>query len=274
MCIDRGIVEAVLLSLLSLLLIATAAVRSDADSMPDSTSLPSREFNSELPLDVCLGQQADVCPFQEAQFLGRTPSDKPLSIPTGRLWYVRPKFKVDGQLLAQEVKSKIIPGLDLGNLQWSTSDPSLPQEIAGVRLQDPGYDVSDAGLADFKDLNTLRALSLAGTNITDAGLKYVNGLTALQALDLTATQITDKGLESLKDLKSLRDLDLEQTKIEGAGFKYFTALKALRTLNLFMAPVADPELAHLKGLTALEHLDLSGTKVTDAGLGYVKGLSS
>ena len=64
--------------------------------------------------------------------------------------------------------------------------------------------IGDEGLVFFKNLQSLRELSLRGTKITDAGLVNLQNLPSLTELDLERTGITNAGLEALGPIKSLR----------------------------------------------------------------------
>jgi Leucine-rich repeat (LRR) protein len=64
--------------------------------------------------------------------------------------------------------------------------------------------IGDEGLVFFKNLQSLRELSLRGTKITDAGLVNLQNLASLTELDLERTGITNAGLEALGPIKSLR----------------------------------------------------------------------
>ena len=63
--------------------------------------------------------------------------------------------------------------------------------------------ITDAGLANLKDMNKLIALDLRATPVTDAGLAQLKSLEGLKELNIGATPITDAGLAGLKDFKAL-----------------------------------------------------------------------
>lgn len=106
-----------------------------------------------------------------------------------------------------------------------------------------GKDLTDAGLANLKNVPGLIDLNVAGTKITDAGLKQIGAITTLERLNLNNTKVTDAGLANLKGLKNLN------------------------YLNLYGAEgVTDKGLVHLKGLSKLKALYLWKTKATKDGV--------
>ena len=58
--------------------------------------------------------------------------------------------------------------------------------------------VSDGGLALFKDCKKLTKLTLSETQVSDAGIKHLAGLKTLQALNLHATKVTPAGVGALQ----------------------------------------------------------------------------
>jgi hypothetical protein len=116
----------------------------------------------------------------------------------------------------------------------------LSRDIADVRLS--STQITDAGLAHFRELTNLRELRLDNTQVSDAGLAHLQELTQLEALTLNNTQVSDAGLAHLRGLTQLEGLSLYNTRASDVG------------------------LAHLRELTRLEGLFLDKTQVTDAGV--------
>ncbi len=138
-----------------------------------------RIFNSKVAFSVFI-QKA---PHGDGEFLGRTPSDKPLTIPAGASWWVIPFGPQDMAKVRAAVRAHGIPGLEL-------------------------TDASDADLAGLKGLTTLRMLGLTFCRqITDDGLAHLKGLTNLQTLRLPSANITDNGLVHLNGLTKLRNCE-------------------------------------------------------------------
>lgn len=79
----------------------------------------------------------------------------------------------------------------------------LPEKVSGRSFQltrvnlSNNLEVTDAGLAAFKDCQNLNSLDLTGTPITDAGLAHLTMLTELKDLLLAKTKVTIEGVEEL-----------------------------------------------------------------------------
>ena len=127
-------------------------------------------------------------------------------------------------------------------------------------------DVTDAELAELKQIKKLEYLMLDGTAITDAGLKEIGELTNLLWLELSRTAVTDVGVKELKNLKKLELLGLGATKITDAGLKELKELTKLEQLFLGDTQVTDAGLKELLGLTRLRNIILVRTRVTDKGV--------
>ncbi len=151
------------------------------------------------------------------------------------------------------------------NIKAAADLPTEPFTLTFVNLEN--LKVTDAGLAQLKDLKGLLYLNLSKTAVTDAGLKHLKGLARLRVLNLYETRVTDAGLEHLKELKALTSLVLSSKAVTDAGLAHF---KDLTFVNLGGTSVTDAGLAHLKEHQGLTHLFLHGTKVTDAGLVHLK----
>jgi hypothetical protein len=110
------------------------------------------------------------------------------------------------------------------------------ENLESVSLINCGQ-ITDAGLAAFENLTTLKQLEFGGeiwpSHITDAGLEHLKGLTSLTMLSLVGTQITDVGLAKLAGLKNLEELDLEGTQITDASVvRLMTMFPKLRMVSV------------------------------------------
>jgi serine/threonine protein kinase/Leucine-rich repeat (LRR) protein len=132
--------------------------------------------------------------------------------------------------------------------------------------------VTDVGVAVFKDCKALDVLDLTSTSITDAGVAQLKDCKNLTYLNLGFTKVTDAGLAQLKDCESLTYLNLDHTPITDAGMAYLKDCKKLTELCVHNTKVTDAGLAHLKDCKNLTKLVLEGTPVTDVGLEYLIGL--
>jgi hypothetical protein len=211
---------------------------------------------------------------EENRLVGSTPSERSLTMPPCRRWYVEPLPPVDMAKVCQEVEARRIPGLRLSHVT-DAADLERLRGLTTLQQLDLSYTkVTDAGLAHLKGLTGLQYLDLSCTQVTDAGLAHLKGLTGLQYLDLSCTQVTGAGMVHLRGLTALQELDLPVTRVTDPGLAHLKGLTALQRLNLLGTEVTDAGLEHLKGLTALQDLNLWDTKVTDAGLVYLKGLTA
>src|SRR5262249_23814159 len=95
------------------------------------------------------------------------------------------------------------------------------EPVVAVDLYDT--QITDAGLRELKELNSLQELDLGRTAVTDIGLKELKGLKSLQRLSLFNTKVTDAGLKELKELKGLQRLGLYNTKVTDMGVKELKA---------------------------------------------------
>src|SRR5262249_24350581 len=95
--------------------------------------------------------------------------------------------------------------------------------------------VTDAGVAELKELTELREIMLAYSKITDDGVKHVNTFRNLESLSFYECRSTDKGMVQLKDLKKLRRLDLYLTDVTPAGVKEL--LNALPECEIYVPKV-------------------------------------
>ncbi len=66
--------------------------------------------------------------------------------------------------------------------------------------------ITDAGLRELKNLESLTTLDLGDTAITYVGVAQLTNLKSLKSLDLSGTLITDNGVWALK--KSLPNLEI------------------------------------------------------------------
>jgi serine/threonine protein kinase/Leucine-rich repeat (LRR) protein len=117
----------------------------------------------------------------------------------------------------------------------------------------------------------LSLVALPGNKqVSEAGLAVFKDCKNLTYLDLNATPVTDKALEHFKGCKNLTHLDLNGTQVSDKGLAHFDGCKNITYLGLFGTKVADEGLAHFKDCKNLTHLDLNATPVTDKGLAALK----
>jgi hypothetical protein len=133
--------------------------------------------------------------------------------------------------------------------------------------------VTDAGLAIFKDCHHVRLLALWGAGqITDAGLAHFAGCQNITQLHLQGTKVTDRGLAQFKGSTIITDLYLDGPQITDTGLAHFKDSKALTHLALAGTRVSDAGLASFKDYKDLIYLNLGRTRVSDAGLANFKSM--
>lgn len=145
--------------------------------------------------------------------------------------------------------------------------PSAAEQKAIAALAQKGIDVRPiAANLNWREAN----LRLHGTNVTDATVAQLKDIVGLVDLNLANTKVTDAGLAHLKGLANLQRLHLELTSITDAGLAHLKGLQNLTYLNLYNTKVTDAGLDQLKGLKHLRNLYLWQTKVTEAGVKKIK----
>jgi hypothetical protein len=112
-----------------------------------------------------------------------------------------------------------------------------------------GVDVTDAGMANLKDVPELRKLSFGGfqERVTNRGLAYLRFLPKLQQLRLRGAPITDADLQYIEGMT-----ELEELAIDGG--------------------ITDAGLTHLHGMKRLKLLDVRHTRVTRQGAAAMQGI--
>jgi serine/threonine protein kinase/formylglycine-generating enzyme required for sulfatase activity/uncharacterized membrane protein len=159
------------------------------------------------------------------------------------------------------------------NGQEKTFQAPLPTgafRLTAVNLEGNNQ-VSDEGLADFKDCKNLLQLNLNDTPVTDVGLAHFRDCKNITHLALCRTQVSDEGLAHFKDCKNLTNLNLLQArKVTDAGLAYFKDRTGMWLLYLDRTQVTNDGLAYFKDNKNLGELFLGGTMVTDQGLAHFK----
>lgn len=91
--------------------------------------------------------------------------------------------------------------------QLRTPNDELPPGPFGfmdIDVSGPG--VTDAGLAQLKEIKQLDHLILRDAAVTNAGLEHLKGIKGLRRLTLLDARVTDAGLEHLGACPALRSL--------------------------------------------------------------------
>lgn len=110
----------------------------------------------------------------------------------------------------------LLPALDT---DWKTRDICLDEErfvpvrtAAPRRLELSGSKVTDAGLAELRDLNELEVLGLRSLQINGSGLKALVGLQRLHTLDV---DVTDPVVRALREVDRLHLLSAAMNQNHG-----------------------------------------------------------
>jgi hypothetical protein len=276
--------------------------RTDPSKLPTAPPPPpAMLFNSDLTLAVYVehepGSALDRLPPQGFEFVGATPSRKPIPIPDGRLWLIQPR-NVSFAKVLEEAKRCRAPGLVIpgairrGDLARLGSLPSLTVLWTHHSIDDAGLAeiarltklqvlqamgggrITDDGVRHLTALTNLRSLCLSGVLVTDAGLRHIAALRELRTLTVGGPRISDAGMRSLEGLTELRTLGVSgASSLTGDGLQFLRKLTRLRMLTVTQSGLTDAGLAHLAGLSELESLYLTGSaKLTGTGLAHIAGL--
>jgi hypothetical protein len=274
--------------------------KSDEPSMSHARSvaaLPARQFNSKLALQVHLDPEQGL--FSEmGPLVGTTPSEKPLTIPAGKMWCVAPGPGVTNDQLVAEINAQQIPGLVLTNVA-AGADLSFLEKLPNLRsLRLTGAGVTDAQCVHLKPLGKIEELYLGSDqNLTDAGLSQlpemddlmkldvsgtrVNGtglkdkyLIPLERMNFNGTQLTDEGFRSIEGCSNIAGLYCAHTNVTDAGMEALETLGTLRELDLSGTAVGDEGLKDFENLSDLTFFNLADTKVSSVGMEYLQEMTS
>jgi 5-hydroxyisourate hydrolase-like protein (transthyretin family) len=131
--------------------------------------------------------------------------------------------------------------------------------------------ITDAGLANFDGLATLKEVHVSNGQLGDASLAVFGRMPRLKQLSLQGNSFSDQGLKQLGGLKELRGLwvGMSRQPITDAGARHLAGLTELEHLDLQRAQLSDDGVAALNNLKNLRSLDLNGPKITDASLEHL-----
>jgi len=155
-----------------------------------------------------------------------------------------------------------------GNKQLTDADLAQLKNLAELKdLILMNTAVTDSGIDQIKGFTNLSWLALGGCQITDTGVKQLKSLTNLEMLFLARTPISDQALQHLNALPNLSVLNLSGTKINGTGLAHLASNSNLTSLELSECTnIADAALGPIRQIKSLENLNVTGTNVTAAGV--------
>ncbi len=129
--------------------------------------------------------------------------------------------------------------------------------------------VTDAGVAELKDLKNLKSFTASGCiRMTDKSAVTINGFTNLEYLSLPST-IGVKGIKQLKDLKKLTSLYVGGAMLRDSAIEHIAdTMPELESLNLGATSgngLTDECIPYLARLKKLSKLNIKGATLTDKG---------
>jgi serine/threonine protein kinase/formylglycine-generating enzyme required for sulfatase activity len=131
------------------------------------------------------------------------------------------------------------------NINAAAELPRDPFRLTWVGLKDINQ-VSETGLANFKDCQNLTFLGLFDTSVSDEGLANFQNCTKLTFLNMSRTKISDAGLANFKNCTELTTVVLNETKVSDAGLSYLKTSKKLTKLFLQKTNVTAAGIDELK----------------------------
>ena len=150
---------------------------------------------------------------------------------------------------------------------------SIPPTTSHLLLKDDTNDTISAKALSFRNLTSLRSLSLKGIGLTLHG-RIFQGLHPLQELDLSENLIPEVPHDVFYDLKNLRSLNLSHNALKSIGSECFNRLISLQVLDLShnqIQAVGRNAFLQLQRLHSL-YLDHNSMVAIDAGT--LDGLST
>jgi energy-coupling factor transporter ATP-binding protein EcfA2 len=139
-----------------------------------------------------------------------------------------------------------------------------------------GTKITDAALAQLKELPDLKSLDLSATDITNQGIDHISEMSQLTHLVLNDTMITEAALPLLEKLVNLKTLDLSHNRINQASVGQlrrklpdcsvsYTPDPLLDALSRYRGNW-DKALAVVKGSKRGDEVTFSGSPITDSAL--------
>lgn len=131
-------------------------------------------------------------------------------------------------------------------------------ELRQIRARTCSWEITDAGIANLRDLKHLRELYVIPREgaISGAGFAVLKGLTGLRRLTLEV-DADESTFQILSGFSELRELVLVE-EVSGKDLAYLGKLEKLEHLELWRTDFTDEDLASLKHLTRLKTLHMGG----------------
>ncbi|MFC1739414.1 leucine-rich repeat domain-containing protein, partial [Planctomycetota bacterium] len=172
-----------------------------------------------------------------------------------------------------------LTGLKALNLHWTNIDSKglrYIKEFKNLERLCLPERITDAGLADVAELQSLKGLYLKRNQATNTGLAHLAKLSSLEELELGGEHISDAGLVHLAKLPKLRYLLLWGNNFSDAGLVHLKNIPSLKILHIGrMLQITDTGMAHLSDCAGLENLNLQGNNnISDEGIVHLKKMQA
>jgi len=178
-------------------------------------------------------------------------------------------FSPPGPLMPFSLHTLVLGNYDEPSPLSDEGLKELPQLQSLTSLTLQNMSITDEGLAYLPQLTCLH---ISRISITDDGLRHIGTITSLRQLLLLELQISDRGLKHLRNLKRLEILGLDGCPIEGEGLKKLGTLSQLHALSLDSTRITASGVEHLKALPTIQRLSLEDTEIDDDALKHLEGM--
>lgn len=200
---------------------------------------------------------------------------------------------VDGDSLSEEGLALLSKFKSLEHVYVDDTDKmdAIASELAklsGLVRLTIGRGLTDEGLMQLKNIQSLRDLDIETATITSRGIATLSELPSLQALKLAHVKLSsEKEWEALGHLSTIQHLALRaiQSDVTDAHISHLSGLQFLKDLSIdavifkdrnatYSMNVTDRGLGHLCKMKFLTRLTLRGAKVTDEGIQQLSNIST
>ena len=191
-----------------------------------------------------------------------------------RIQQLRAEFTDDDLARLARKLGSHIGGLDLrgtsvtdDGLRYLKMMPYLSQLVLGSYFWRPTGDskspITEAGMAQLRDLPQLVDLQLDGLPVTEEGLGAIGSLPNLETLHLTRAHISGGGLSRLQALPKLASLDLDSSDLANNPLGSLAGAANLHYLSLRGISLSGDDLKALEALPRLQRLNIEACGLLD-----------
>ncbi len=133
-------------------------------------------------------------------------------------------------------------------------------------------EITDEGIAYFKNLPNLKKLQILSSKVTDDGLLCLQACPNIDYLALPRG-ISDTGLTNLSRFSRLKYLGASNGSYSDKGIAELTKCKLLEHLIINSSGLTDESLRYVSQLKKLESLFIKGEVISDEGIKYIAKLT-